>query len=312
MLSSPALVAGLCCACAAFAGCAFQTDGLIAPSGSSGTSVTSSTTGGSSMSLGTGGIGASSSTSTGTGALSQEDAGSEDASTDAAPVDAGPTAYASCLAWLTARPGAASGVYDLLDDSQNVYAAYCEMEGDAGAGGGWTLALKIDGTKTTFPYDDALWSNSTAYEPAMPDLDMNEAKLASFWSVPFTELRVGMIDAGVTRWLIVPIGGTSLLDLLNNHGSPTTTLGRGAWEGLLATGSLQTPCNWEGINADGHVRIGIVGDESFPLCNSPDSFIGFGADTSFQAPSFDCGNIAHYTPDHGDQTTRTFGYVMVR
>ena len=142
---------------------------------------------------------------------------------------------------------------------------------------------------------------------------MSEAKLASYWSIPFTDLRVGMVDANATRWLVVPIGGSTLLSLINKGGG--TSLGRGAWEGLLVTGSLQTNCNWEGINANGQVRIGIVGDESVG-CNigitSPDSFIGFGADTSFQSPSFDCGNIAHYSPDHNDQQTPTFGYVMVR
>jgi hypothetical protein len=306
-------------AAAAFAGCGFQTSGLGSGGAPGATTLThASSTAGTTTSHATG-TGGGTSASTGTGA--REDAGSTDASIDAAPVvDAAPTAYTSCLDWLQASPGAASGVYDLLDDAQNVYQAYCEMEADSGDGGGWTLVLKIDGTKTTFPYGDAHWTNSVSYNPDMPYLDTNEAKLASFWSVPFTAMRVGMIDAAATRWLLLPLGGSSVLDLVTDGdggdgtdgGALTTYLSVDAWEGLLASGSIQTNCNWQGINADGHVRIGLVGDDSNPQCNSPDSFIGFGADGSFQAPSFDCGNIAHYNPDHNDRTTMTFGYVMVR
>jgi len=325
----PARMAGLFVAIAStagagFAGCGFETGGLsTATSGGSGGSTTS-------HGVGTGGGDA--------GAGGREDGGGNDASIDvgpvdaapldaepldAAPLDAGPTAYASCKDWLAAQPGAASGVYDLLDLMGNVYEAYCEMggdggvDGDGGPAGGWTLALKIDGNQATFPYGAALWTNATAYNADKPELDTNEAKLASFWSVPVTELRVGMTDGGVTRWLVVPLAAPAgfpvpLLDLVSlGANPPQTTLGRAAWEGLLVKGSIQTHCNWEGINADGKVRIGMVGDDSGD-CGSPDSFIGFGADGSFQSPSFDCGNIAHYSPDNGDQTTPTFGYVMVR
>jgi hypothetical protein len=248
-----------------------------------------------------------------------------DATTDAMPVEAGPTAYTSCLDWLTMFPNSVSGVFYLRDSTGNVYDGYCEMgadsggggdAGDAGPPGGWTLVLKIDGNQSTFPYDDALWTNATSYSPGKPDLDKNEAKLASFWSVPFTEMRVGMIDGNVTRWLILPLASTSMLDLMNqgNQAPTPTTLGRAAWEGLLVNGSLQQNCNWEGVNPEARLRIGIVGDES-PDCAtnpSPDSFIGFGSNGTFQGGSPDCGNIARDTDDNGDQTTKTFGYVMVR
>lgn len=307
-------------ASAAFAGCALQTSGLAAgEAGGGSTSATTMDTGGQAD------AGHADAGHDGGHDAGGHDAGGHDdgGSVDAAPVDSGPTALASCKDWLAANPAAASGVYQLVDGMGNVYEAYCHMDcDDGGDTGGWTLALKIDGTILgTLYYGDALWTNATALNPDKPDLDMNEAKLASFWSVPLTELRVGMNESGTTRWLIVPLpvpGGVpaSLLNLVTmGSNAPQTNLGRAAWEGLLSNGSLQTQCKWEGINANGMIRIGIVDDESGD-CQSPDSFLGFGAlpasSNQFQSPSPPSGNIAEYSPDNGNQTTTTFGYVMVR
>jgi hypothetical protein len=290
---------------AAFLCCGLQSQGLGSSSGGS-------------ASLGGGGYGGYGVSTSAVGG-----AGSVDAGNDAAPIDAKPLAYVSCMAWLTASPGSASGVYDLIDGTGAIYQAYCDMESgdgtDGGVAGGWTLALKIDGTNSAaLDYDDPLWTNEMALAADDPDLDTSEAKLPSFWNVPMTELRVGMIEDGVTRWLAVPVaiaGGPVTLLYLIQSGTPQTMLGRGAWEGLLAVGSLQTNCAWEGINADSLVRIGIVADDSGD-CQSPDSFIGFGAVDAaagrFTAPSPPSGNIAEWSPDHGDQTITTFGYVMVR
>jgi Fibrinogen beta and gamma chains, C-terminal globular domain len=314
MLGLPARLAafGLVSA-AAFLACGLQTAGIPASGAGAGASTSSST------GHATGGAGGAP-VDAGNDAGGEHDAG-HDAGPDAAPVEAGPTVYASCKALLGAQPGTNSGVYSLVDGSHTAYQAYCDMEDD---GGGWTLVLKINGDMATFQYGEALWTNTSAYNADLPALDTNEAKLASFWSVPFTELRLGMIDPTdlVTRWLDVPIAGSSLLDLVSGDGGDAgdagdggdagvTQLGVGAWEGLLASGSIQTNCNWQPINADGHVRIGLVGDESGD-CQSPDSFIGFGADTWFQQPDIACGNTAHDTTDHGDRSTPTFGYVMVR
>jgi hypothetical protein len=198
-----------------------------------------------------------------------------------------------------------SGVYDLVPLTGAPYQAYCDMES---SGGGWTLALKIDGNESTFAFDAALWNDTNALAPDEPDLDMTEAKLASYWSIPVTELRLGMIDGGTTRWKQLKVQGTSLQALIASGQETKTTEGSGFWEALLASGSIQTKCNWEGLNADGRVRIGLVGDDSSD-CSSPDSVIGFGVEDGFGPAS---GNEAHWFPDHGDRSTQTFGYVLVR
>jgi len=260
-------------------------------SSSSSSSTSGSTTTTSSSSSSTSGAGGG---TTGTGGGTTGSGGS----------DGGVVKYASCAERHEASPADPSGVYDLVPAGGPAYQAYCEMET---SGGGWTLALKIDGNAGTFPYDSALWTDTNALAPDKPDLDLNEAKLASFWTIPVTALRLGMSEGGTTRWLELTLQGTSLRALMAGP-ELKTNAGVGAWEALLASGSIQTLCNWEGVNAAGRVRLGLVGDESGG-CGSPDSVIGFGAQAGFGPPS---GNYAYWFPDHGDRTTKTFGYVLVR
>ena len=96
------------------------------------------------------------------------------------------------------------------------------------------------------------------------------------------------------------------------------TVGRTAWKSLLAAGSLQLNCNQEGFNSvcgggDTRVRIGILGNQEAD-CLSCDSRIGFGGAGAYclQNTNYSCGNEAYCTPDNGDKSTPTFGYVMIR
>src|SRR5262245_19358859 len=72
--------------------------------------------------------------------------GGPDAAVDSRLPDAcvGPRcqAFASCHALQTAFPNAPSGVYS-IDAGSGGFQTYCEQTGD---GGGWTLALKVDGS----------------------------------------------------------------------------------------------------------------------------------------------------------------------
>lgn len=322
------LGAGASALTALFAACGFHTSGELPSGTTSGTTsstTTSSSSGGAGGAMttstsattttGTGGAGGATSTSTtsssttGTGGGTTGTGGSTTGTggmgTGGGGGDGGVVTYASCADLHKAKPSEPSGVYELLPITGTAYQAYCEMES---SGGGWTLALKIDGNAGTFNYANGIWTDTNALAPDQPDLDNKEAKLASYWSIPVTALRLGMIEGGTTRWKEITVQGSSLQSLIGGATQVMTAYGVGFWEGLLASGSIQTNCKWEGLNVNNRVRIGLVGDESGD-CNSPDSVIGFGIRADF---GMSCGNRANYSPDHGDRNTKTFGYVLVR
>lgn len=247
------------------------------------------------------------------------DAAAGDARSDA-PVDA--CAAASCMTFASCRvleqqfPTAPSGVY-MLDAGTGSFRAYCELDAD---GGGWTLAMKVDGNNSTFRHDEAIWTDSTLLGTDTPDLDGNQAKLETFNAIAFTELRVGFefpIGSATRRWLVLPIAGSRLRDLFAGAES-LTALGRDAWKGMLGpTASLQLECNREGINVGNsyaRVRIGIIGNNEAD-CLTPDSRLGIGgadmAQCMFATPET-AGNSACYLPDNGEIEQAAFGYVFVR
>ena len=193
----------------------------------------------------------------------------------------------SCKQLKNGNPGAPSGVYDIDPDGAGPkpsFKAYCQMTFD---GGGWILALKVDGSKTTFPYDNALWLNNTLYQPQFPDLDHNEAKLETWNSISFTDMLVGMenpIGNGVPnlKLLKVPLAKSSLFALFSPNVPVLSALGRAAWKTLVTGNSLQLNCNQEGVNIfpNGNAvfvrtRLGIASNQEND-CGSPDSFIGLG------------------------------------
>jgi hypothetical protein len=224
--------------------------------------------------------------------------------------------FASCSALRAQFSSAPSGVYT-LDAGTGEFQAYCEHAAD---GGGWTLAMKVDGRTTTFGYDQPIWTNETLHAPDAAALDHTQAKLATFNAIAFTEVRVGLeypIDSGTVRWLVAPIAGARLRDAFAGA-TAATTLGRAAWKGLAGdTSSLQLNCNAEGINvgnASSRVRIGIVSNNQAD-CSSPDSWIGIGGADNAQctiAGDSTAGNTACLQPDNGDVGLAAFGYLMVR
>jgi hypothetical protein len=225
--------------------------------------------------------------------------------------------FASCKALKAASPSAPSGVYS-INAGTGMYSVYCDQTGD---GGGWTLALKVDGRLQTFNYDALLWSDATLLNATSPGFDHTEAKLETWNAVAFTELRVALeypIDSGTIQSLVLPIGAPKLADLFAATAAPqVTTLGRDAWKGLMgAAASLQLNCNAEGTNAGNgqmRIRIGIIGNEQTD-CGTPDSRIGVGGAgaTCLVDPAQTAGNSSCYGGDNGDVELAAFGWVYVR
>lgn len=218
------------------------------------------------------------------------------------------------------------GVYELDADADGPsapYDAFCNMTRD---GGGWTLVLKSDGNQATFGYDAAEWGSTTPFQPEFPDLDYEEAKLASYASVAFDELLIGLevpisdqdMMVPTLEYLVMPIAGDSLHALIQPGTHVASNLGRDAWLGLVNGGALQPNCNLEGLNVRpsnmaGHnrVRIGIVANEQND-CNSPNSRLGIGgAGDVCQTLPNPTGNFAGC--NNGNEPDLIgFGVVLVR
>lgn len=239
-------------------------------------------------------------------------------------VDSSEPAEASCSAIRAKLGTAESGVFRIDPDGDGplaAFAVFCEMSADDG---GWTLALKADGAKTTFAYDSPLWTNDEVLNPSSTDLSTAEAKFRSFGEVPFTQLRAAMFDGSTMRSLVLDRPGSSLRALFAGP-AVTTNAGRAKWLSLIADASLQALCNAEGVNQEFisgnklRIRLGIGGNEQ-DHCQTVNSFIGFGVTFGDTAPCFFgvdpgvvVGNAARTTCEApADRSTQTVGYLFVR
>jgi hypothetical protein len=95
---------------------------------------------------------------------------------------------------------AASGVYGITIGTI-VYPTWCEMI----SGKGWALIIRADGTKSTWNYAAAIWTDATtlninSYTTGISD-STTEYKSPLFSVYPYSELRLGMRISGTVNWL---------------------------------------------------------------------------------------------------------------
>eukprot|EP00794_Sanderia_malayensis_P010886 gene10886-12042_t len=224
--------------------------------------------------------------------------------------------YESCKQIKKDKPDSSNGVYDLKSGKH-----HCIMDNSHCGQGGWTLAMKIDGTKATFNATSSYWESNTVYniENSLNSFESNEAKFPAFNTLNFTSICLGMKVNNVTKWVKIPKSATSLLSIFQGGNYQQTTLGRAAWMGLISGSSLQSNCNREGFNVkrDGKMivaaRIGLMANIESD-CVSTDSFLGFGilfqSDFLPALPAISCGNFAQYS--YQDQSVAAMGYVLIQ
>ncbi|XP_078351687.1 uncharacterized protein LOC144636369 isoform X3 [Oculina patagonica] len=213
-----------------------------------------------------------------------------------------------------------SQVFTLMFGSQKI-PVYCHM-GNFGCGdGGWTLAMKIDGTKRTFHYDSHFWRDRNAYNLAggKTGFDFQETKLPTYWNTPFSKICLGMRIGHQKKFIVINRHANSLYSLIADGQYRATSLGRYTWKSLIGSrASLQTNCNKEGFNAAsgrndvGKARIGFLGNNEND-CGTCDSRIGFGTG-GLHDDSNTCGNeaIDHPSSDNGGKHIKAMGYILVQ
>ncbi|PFX21102.1 hypothetical protein AWC38_SpisGene14423 [Stylophora pistillata] len=211
-----------------------------------------------------------------------------------------------------------SQVYPLMFGSQKI-PVYCHMGNFGCGGGGWTLAMKIDGTKRTFHYNSHFWSDKNAYNLAVgkTGFDSQQTKLPTYWNTPFSKICLGMKIGNQLKFIVLHKQADSLHSIIADGKYRATSLGRYTWKSLIGSkASLQRNCNKEGFNAKctvgtgGLARIGFVANNEND-CTNCDSRIGFGTGTRFNEP-FTCGNRARWSADNGNKDIKAMGYILVQ
>jgi len=199
---------------------------------------------------------------------------------------------------------------------------YCHMVSaglGACGGGGWTLVMKIDGSKRTFHYDSKFWSNKIDFNLAggKTGFDSQESKLPTYWNTPFSKICLAMKIGTQIRTIMINKHARSLYSLIADGKYRGTSLGRNTWKTLIGPqASLQTNCAKEGFNvlatsnAWSKARIGIIGNNEND-CASCDSRIGFGTG-GHHDDSNTCGNEASHGGDKGDKHIKAMGYILVQ
>jgi len=218
------------------------------------------------------------------------------------------------------RPPSRAYYIRLGEETQLVY---CKMENTTCGEGGWALAMKINGAKTTFKYSASLWKNTDSYNTdGGRDFSDTETKVGflygGFWFK--TGLCVGMKVKNHTKWLLLNKENGNLMAIFSQVSMESLTLGRPKWKSLIDGSSMHNnSCtSREGFNVHANgvngakARIGLIG---FKTCNDePVSRIGFGTEGSSGGMDTNntCGNEATEGADNGRQSIKAFCFVLLK
>jgi Fibrinogen beta and gamma chains, C-terminal globular domain len=228
-----------------------------------------------------------------------------------------------------------SGVYTLTTAAKADYKAYCDMTLE---GGGWSLAVKGDGSNSKFYYDNKMWTDTTTF--GTPDATKADAKLQVFNEMPFTDVLVCLktLDAAGCRKLtgFTSLGTPTLTGpgysslyavfLAGQSVNAATPVRDAQLDSWVAGAKLQANCNRVGLRRGGGgvalLRFGIVMDDQMD-CGEPDSWVGFGGTpvtkmgTCLMGITLPSIGAAHGCSGAGPDTdpagvVSTFGWVFVK
>ncbi|XP_078352482.1 putative skeletal organic matrix protein 5 [Oculina patagonica] len=140
------------------------------------------------------------------------------------------SSFASCKDIYVNHKSQGNRAYFLQMDSGKV-PVFCHMTSHglgACGGGGWTLAMKTDGAKSTFHYHSKLWSNKFDFN--LPGgkigFDNHETKLPTNWNTPFSKICLGMKIGQQINFLVIYKQANSLYSLIADGNFRATSLGR--------------------------------------------------------------------------------------
>lgn len=232
------------------------------------------------------------------------------------------TAAKTCEEIFKKRRGAPSRAY-YIKIGVKIHLVYCKMENTTCGEGGWALAMKINGNKTTFTYSSPRWENIESYnEDAGRDFSDTETKVGSlFGQFNFkTGLCVGMKFEGHTKWLLLTrIKNDNLMAIFSGP-SEKLNLDRLDWKSLIDGSSMDNKCTpKDGFNvkpssgANGaKARIGLIGYKN--CVSDPVSRIGFGTEGSSGGMdnSNTCENEATDSADEGKKSMKAFCYILLK
>ncbi len=199
-----------------------------------------------------------------------------------------------------------TGVYTLAGRD-----VWCEQDL---RGGGWTLALAVDGAQPTFLARQPLWEDSTLLNATSLDpAGGGEAKLAPYLDEPLAEL---MLEGGSSA--VMRIRGTSLHALIASGLTFPSMTSESELRTAFPPGDVQSGCRRQGIGLTNEptggvpheLRIGVLANNEVTDCNTPDSFIGVGGEIACANGSdVAAGNVNKLGPTGTCAPRRVLVYV---